>query len=143
MVNQGALRVPQVVVNGLGHAHGLQVIAHFPGQAVHLVGGVHGVIPADVKEIANVMGPHHFHNAAVIRLKVRLQFIPAGASRGGGRLHQQVQLRPVLVPQVKQMLQQHPLNAVVRCQHPAHLPAFKAGLRHPQQGGVDHRGGPA
>jgi hypothetical protein len=57
----------QIVVDGLGDAQALHREAHLPGDLGYLVGGIHRVIAAVVKEVAYVVRPKHIDQAFVFR----------------------------------------------------------------------------
>ena len=54
-IARAAIGVRQVVVDGLGHADHAHFVAALDGFLVDLVGGVLGIVAADVKEIADVV----------------------------------------------------------------------------------------
>ena len=90
-VARAVVGVGQVVVNGLGHADDAHVVAALDGFLVDLVGGVLGVVAADVEEVADVVGLEHLEQpvhvlGGLLRLLLEINLVAAGAQRGGGRV---------------------------------------------------------
>ena len=135
----------QIVVDGLGHAHHAAVVAHGLHILVDLVAGIHGVVTAVIKEIADIVLLEHLQDTLVVRV-IQLgigNLVPAGAQSRGGGVLQQPQLLRVLLPHVKQPVGQHALDAVLRAQHLGDDAGFQGRVNDAVGTGVDHRRGPA
>ena len=70
------IREGQIVIYRLGNADDSKVVPSLLGQRVHLVGRIHGVVAADIEEIANIVGPENLENALVVVFR---QFVPDGS----------------------------------------------------------------
>ena len=138
----------QVVVNGLGHADDAHFVAALDGLLVDLVRGVLGIVAADVKEVADVVGLEHLEQpvhvfGGLLRLLLEIDLVAAGAQRGGGRVFQALDGPRLLVVDVNEFLVQDAQDAVGAAVDflDALVPA--RFLNHAGQAGVDDGRRPA
>ena len=135
----------QIVVDGLGHAHHAAVVAHGLHILVDLVAGIHGVVTAVIKEIADIVLLEHLQDTLVVRV-IQLgigNLVPAGAQSRGGGVLQQPQLLRVLLPHVKQPVGQHALDAVLRAQYLGDGAGLQRRVDDAVGAGIDDRRGTA
>ncbi len=85
MVYELKFAVADVVVDGLWHPGRHHLETAFARELGHLVGSVHRVVAADVKEIADVMGAENLDDALEILVLSGLELVAAGPDRAGGR----------------------------------------------------------
>ena len=136
MVDQPELRIPHVVVDRLGNARGRQLDAPVSSQTRDPVSRVHGVVAADVEEVAHVVSPHHLDDAFEILSLGVGELVAAGShcpGRGGGA--QEPELPRILPPHVDELLQQDPLHPVPGGVHPVYMVReIPAALQHAEEG---------
>ena len=130
----------QVIVDGLRNTDDPQLVPGLAGQLVDLVAGIHGVVAAIVKEIADVELLEALQHRGIVRVG---ELPPAGAQGGGGGAGEQVQLLVVKRPQVHQVAGQDALGAEPGPVDSLDLRVSFGLPDRPQQGAVDHRGGAA
>ena len=78
MIDQLELAVPHVVIDRLRSANTDQIQTSLLSHLGDLVGGVHGVVAADVDEVPNVMSLEHVDTAFEVLLLVCLQLVSTG-----------------------------------------------------------------
>ena len=136
--------VAHVVVDRLGHADGHKVQPALVGQQGDLVGRVHGVVAADVEQVAHVVGPQHVDHALEILVLPLLQLVAACADGTGGRREpQQGHLFGRLGREIEQLLLEHALDTVPGAVDRPDGPKAACSLDDPLQTAVDDRGRPA
>lgn len=59
--------VADIVVDRLWHSRDYEIVSLFGRQIGNLLGGVHGVVPADVEEVADLMSLHHIEDSLIVR----------------------------------------------------------------------------
>src|SRR6516162_4448275 len=85
MVQQFEIGVAQIVVNRFGHPSGYQVEPALEGKLAELVGCVLRIVAADVKKIADIVGPEDFDDPLVVKVLPLLELVPASADTAGCR----------------------------------------------------------
>ena len=109
--------VRQVVVDGLGHTVDAQFVAAFDGLVMHLMGGVLGIVAADVEKVADVVGGEDFEEAVhvlggLFGLVLEIEFVTAGAQRRGGSVFEALDGARAFVADVDQLLAEQAEDAV-------------------------------
>ena len=147
-VARAVVGVRQVVVNGLGHADDAHFVTALDGLLVDFMGGVLGIIAADVKEIADVVRLEDLEQAVhvpggLFGLFLEINFVTAGAQRGGRGVFEALDGPGLLLVDINQLLVEHAEDAVeaaVDFLDAFVLARFLDDARH---AGVDDRGGAA
>ena len=145
VIDDRELGVPDVVVDGLGHAGHDQLDPALPREAGHFGGGVHGVVSTNIEEVADVVRPDHIHDALeVLRLPVG-QLVPARADDPRrGSCAEQLDLGRGLTADVEELFQKDAFDAVpCSVQSPEMVGMLAARFDDPLEGGVDDGRRPA
>ena len=135
----------QVVVDGFGDPDDVAGVAHPLHVFADFVAGIHGVVSAVVKEVADVVFLEDFQDPFIVRVvHIRVsQLVPAGPQRGGGGKLEQLQLTGVFLSHVVELVGQDPFDAMGGPQNPGDLGGGQCGLNHALGAGVDDGRGPA
>ena len=80
----GVVSVREVVIDGLGHADGTDVVTALGSFLVHLVGGVLTIVPAGIEKVTDVVRFDHLEQAIHIFFRLfgvllKIDLVPAGA----------------------------------------------------------------
>lgn len=109
----------EVVVNGLGHADDIAVVALPLHELADLVAGVHAVVAAVVEEKADVVLLEDLEEPLVVGgiLVVILELVSGRAERGRRSVLQKLQLIHIFLADVVELLLQNADDAVLRAVH--------------------------
>ena len=104
----------EVVVDGLGDAHDAAGIAVGEEELGDFVAGIHGVVAAVVEEVADVVLLKDFDDALIVGFILGgvLEFIAAGAERGGGGILHKGELTGALFAHVDDVVIEDTADAV-------------------------------
>jgi hypothetical protein len=145
VIDNAELRVADVVVDRLGNAGDHQLDPALVGERGDLGSRVHGIIPPDVEEPADVVGSDDLDNPLEVLLLPVGELVATGAHgacRGGAA--EQADLLPPLAGHVDKLLQENSLDAVPCRVDRADLAGVgEAALDHALQRGVDDGRGSA
>ena len=139
------VRAIQVVVDGLGHADDPTDVLFLLEEFADLIAGVHGVVAADIEEVADIVLLEHLHDPAIIRIVVHivLQLIAAGTQGGRGRVEQEPKLVLILLIHIVQNVVQNAPDAVGGSVYVGDALVVQCGADHAVGAGVDDGGGTA
>ena len=140
--------VRQVVVNRLGDADDAHFVAALDGLLVDFMGGVLGIVAADVKEIADVVRLEDLEEAVQVArglfgLFLEIELVAARAQRGRRGVLEAGDGAGLFLGNVNQLLVQHAEDAVEPAVNALDAVVFARFLHDACHAGVDDRGGAA
>ena len=142
---RAVIRADEVVVDGLRHADDAALIADLGHITADLGAGVHGVVAADVEEVADVVLFKDLKDALIVLVVVgRIgDLVAAGAEGGGRRIEQALKLCGILFVHNHEPIFQNADDAVLGTIDLGDVLILEGGFDHAVGTGVDHGRGTA
>ena len=142
----GVVSDHQIVVDGLGHAYEPDIAVDTGAVVCQLADGIHGVVAADVEEVAHIQLVQDRKQLFVDRLilpPIR-QLIAAAAQKAGRGALQQLDVQVIreVLGQIHDPLLQKPRYTIAHTVHDGCAAVF-ATFKHTGQACIDDRGGAA